>query len=93
MEIKTKINLKVTKLYHDHVERTKSEERKALEPVIEIKDKFGRVMEKVNPLMQSKKVPSKSRPPKKRPPLVKKKSFVEDQKIYNDAERLYNPLA
>ena len=51
LQIKTKINLKVTKLYHEHVERTKSEEKKALEPVIEVKDKFGRVMEKVNPLM------------------------------------------
>ena len=28
-EIKTKINLKVTKQYHEYVERTKSEERKA----------------------------------------------------------------
>ena len=52
----------------------------------------GRVMTKVYPKMKSKRIPNTTRPPKKRPPLVRKKSFVADQKIYDDIEKCYNPM-
>ena len=79
ISLKTKIRLKSTKDFHEDVERQKEEERIKNLPKIEIKDKFGRIMERKELFVDNeKKKPSQNRLPCKRPPLIKKKSFVAE---------------
>ena len=68
------------------------EEDKANEPVIVVKDRFGRIMEKTHPLLKSKKVPNANRKPVKVPPLKRKMSFSTCQLEYHDCLDMKNPL-
>ena len=43
------------------------EEERAAEPVVVVKDRFGRIMEKKHPLLNSKRVPNANRVPRKAP--------------------------
>ena len=45
-KLKAKIKLKAVKLYQEDAERKAEEERVAKLPVVEVKDKFGRVVAK-----------------------------------------------
>lgn len=66
------------KRYEEDLDKKEELERKAAEPVVIIKDKFGRVMEKKHPLLEDDmRVPSKNRLPVKRPPPQRKLSFTE----------------
>lgn len=64
----------------------------ALEPVIIVKDKFGRIMEKKGPLVSNGKKVSKSRLPIKREPPKRKLSFTESQMKYYGAKDIFNPM-
>ena len=93
-KLKAKIRLKVAKDYHEDIKRKEEEERKAREPVLEVKDEWGRVMEKKKLYTTNKKrVPNANRFPKKKPPLKVRKSFAAEQKKYNDADNMYDPMA
>ena len=90
---KRTIKLNSRKHYVEDTERTAAELNKPYEETIEIKDKYGRVMEHKSPLMQAKKrQPNASRRPKKRPPLLRKRSFVADQYLNHDIEERYDPI-
>ena len=91
-KLKAKIKLKVTKKYFEDLTKKKEEEQKINDPVIVVKDRFGRIMEKKHPLMQNKKVPNAGRKPRKVPPLKRKMSFSTTQLEYHDCLELKNPL-
>ena len=78
-KLKAKIKLKAVKKYHEDLVRQEEEEKRAKEPVLVIKDRFGRVMEKRDPLMSNEKVPNSTRMPKRRPSLKRKASFSAQQ--------------
>ena len=68
--------------------------KKEKEPVVILKDRFGRIMEKKDPRMsKTSKIPSKSRKPVKRAPPKRKLSFVESQMKYYGANDIYNPVS
>ena len=95
-KLKAKIKIKAVEKYHIYVKEQEEIMRKIDEPeeIIEIKDKFGRVVHRENPLMKNKaRVPNESRLPKKLPPRKVLRSFVDDQKEYHDADDMYNPMA
>ena len=48
-QLKAKIKLKVIKKYQEDQLKKAEDAKKAAEPVVVIKDKFGRIMEKINP--------------------------------------------
>ena len=91
-KLKAKIKLKVVKKYQEDLEKKQLEEQKALEPVIVVKDRFGRIMEKKHPLLNSKKVPNANRKPIKVPPLKRKMSFSTCQLEYHDCLEMKNHL-
>jgi hypothetical protein len=65
----------------------------AKKPVVVIKDKFGRVMERKAPKMATKRLPtSVNRAPLKKPPPKMLLSFTECQLKYYGAADIYNPL-
>jgi hypothetical protein len=76
--LKAQIKLKAVKKYQEDKDKREEEERKLAEPIVIVRDKFGRVMEKKDPLMATKKKPSQRRPPKKRAPPKRKISFTAD---------------
>ena len=92
-KLKAKIALKANKQYQEDVIREQEEKQRVEDLPVEIKDKYGRVIEKQYLKLKSKKVPSMSRKPRKRPPLLRKRSFVADQKKYDDIEKCYDPMA
>ena len=57
-----------------------------------IKDKFGRIMEKIAPNVTSKKLPSKNRLPRKKQPPQRRLSFTESQMQYYGAADIFNPM-
>ena len=88
-KLKAKIKLKAVKKYHEDLVRKEEEEKRANEPVLVIKDRFGRVMEKRHPLMSNKKEPNATRMPRRRPSLKRKTSFSAQQLQFDD----YVPVA
>ena len=62
----------------------KEEEAHIKERPVTVKDKHGRVMEKIYPKMRSKRVPNPNRRPIKRPPLRKKMSFTDQYEFAED---------
>ena len=93
-KFKAKIKLKVVKDYQEDIKRQAEALRKAAELVLEVKDKWGRVIEKQRLFVTNKRrAPSLNRRPRKRPALRVRKSFAADQKRYADADEMYDPLA
>ena len=91
--LKAKIRLKISKDYQEDVIKKRQEELKALEPPIEVRDQYGRLMQRKTLLVSNqKRVPRKNRLPVKRPPIQVRKSFAAEQKKYSDADKMYNPL-
>ena len=98
--MRAKIKLKATKLYQEDLKQKQDAEKLAKEPVIEVKDKFGRVMQKLvsgKAKSQEKKSESKSpkrrAKPKKVAPIKRKMSFTECQLKYLDKLILIDPMA
>lgn len=65
---------------------------KEAEPVVIIKDKFGRIIDKIHPNMPKNKQPSKNRLPRKKPPPKRRLSFTESQMQYYGAKDIFNPM-
>ena len=93
-QLKAAIKLKAHKKYQEDKQKEEEDAIKEKEPVVFIKDRFGRIMEKKDPKMSTtSKIPSKNRRPVKRAPPKRKLSFVESQMKYYGANDIFNPTS
>ena len=92
MNLKAKIKLKALKKYQEDEDNRVEEQKKAAEPKVIIKDKYGRVMQMKSPKTSTNKVPSKNRLPVKKAPPKLRLSFTECQMKYYGAKDIYNPI-
>ena len=92
MKLKAKIKLLSDKKYQEDLLQKEDAEKRLKEPVVEIKDKFGRVMSKVAPKMTTMRLPSVNRMPRKKEPPKRLRSFTEMQLQYYADEDIYNPM-
>ena len=75
-KLKAKIKLKVVKKYTEDKIKKLEEDKIANVPVVVVKDRFGRIMERQHPLLLSKKVPNANRLPRKVPKVERKMEFA-----------------
>jgi len=91
-KLKAIIKLKAVKEYEEDKIRQAEEELKKQLPVIVVKDRLGRIIEKKSPNFASKKQASTNRKPVKRQPPKRLASFTEAQMRYYFKDDIFNPL-
>ena len=84
-KLKAQIKLKAVKMFQEDIKKKEEEEEKSKQPVVVIKDKFGRIIDKEGPKLMMKKQPSINRKPIKKKPPQRLRSFTEEQmKFYTN---------
>lgn len=93
-KLKAQIKFKVVKKYQEDREKKAAEEAKAKEPIVTMKDKYGREMtlKPKQRLTTTNKLPNMNRLPVKRAAPKRKLSFTESQLKYYGANDIYNPI-